>query len=506
MDTNGVVSSGGAGGQVGSSAFWSGVSGVLGGLDWASMSLGVREGWLSVLSNIEGAVAACRAAGVACGGDTVGAAEHTAELVRATGMSGRDAAGVVKAADVLVTAPAVAEALACGAITTGHVDAIVRDLPVGERAAAVADPAVLDAAVSNGVDGFKAGMRNWQAHHDCDLDGARLAARQHARRRLTWSTTGSGMLRLSGDLPPEVGARVTGAIRAESERIWRQQDDRAPDPSDPATGRSVAQRNVDALERIITKANNGATPGHGRVDLQVVVDYQVLAGNVAGLPGDTDSSIGTATGRAGTVTGSGRCGTSDGVALSAAVVRRLACDAGVIPTVMGADSQVLDQGRRTRTVSPAQRRALIARDGGCVFPGCDRPASWCDAHHIIHWLDHGRTDLDNLVLLCSAHHRCVHEGGWNLTHVGGSAEAAGKLVFTDAAGRTLAAEPPTARFRNEHRNGNRTSHGHGRGHVEQTGRADSVQPADPPTNGNGNGHLHEQGQLIPARKQVVQRR
>ena len=370
----------------------------------------------------------------------------------------------------------------------------------------MADPAVLDAAVSNGVDGFKAGMRNWQAHHDCDLDGARLAARQHARRRLTWSTTGSGMLRLSGDLPPEVGARVTGAIRAEPERIGRQHDDRAPDPSDPATGRSVAQRNVDALERIITKANNGATPGHGRVDLQVVVDYQVLAGNVAGLPGDTDSSIGTATGRAGTVTGSGRCGTSDGVALSAAVVRRLACDAGVIPTVMGADSQVLDQGRRTRTVSPAQRRALIARDGGCVFPGCDRPASWCDAHHIIHWLDHGRTDLDNLVLLCSAHHRCVHEGGWNLTHVGGSAEAAGKLVFTAAAGRTLAAEPPTARFRNEHRNGNRTSHGHGRGHVEQTGRADSVQPADPPTNGNGNGHLHEQGQLIPARKQVVQRR
>jgi len=427
------------------------------------MSLGVREGWLSVLSNVEGAVAACRAAGVACGGDTVGAAERTAELVRATGMSGRDAAGVVKAADVLVAAPAVAEALACGAITTGHVDVIVRDLPAGHRAVALADPVVLDAAVSHGVDDFKAGIRNWQAHQDCDLDGARLAARQHANRRLTWSTTASGMLRLSGDLPPEVGARVTGAIRAESERLWRQQDDRAPDPADPATGRSVAQRNVDALERIITKAGGRGSSGPARVDLQVVVDYQVLATKVAG---------------------SGRCETSDGVALSAAVVRRLACDAGVLPTVMGGDSQVLDQGRRTRTVSPAQRRALIARDGGCVFPGCDRPSSWCDAHHIIHWLDHGRTDLDNLVLLCSAHHRCVHEGGWNLTHAGGS------LVFTDPAGRTLAAEPPTARFR--------------------LSPPSQPPPPDLPAsvngNGDGNGHMHEQGQLVPARKQVVQRR
>jgi len=485
MDTNGFVSGGGAGGRVGSSAFWSGVSGVLGGLDWASMSLGVREGWLSVLSNVEGAVAACRAAGVACGGDTVGTAERTAELVRATGMSGRDAAGVVKAADVLVAAPAVAEALATGAITTGHVDAIVRDLPAGHRLAAVADPAVLDAAVSKGVDGFKAGMRDWQAHQDCDLDGARLAARQHARRRACVTTGADGMMHFRADLAPDAGAVVATALHGISEKLWRTEDDRAPDPTDPARGRSVAQRNADAFKHMAELANNGGTPGPARVDLQVVVDYQVLAG---------------------TVTGSGRCETSDGVVLTAAVVRRLACDTGVIPTVMGADSQVLDQGRRTRTVSSAQRRALIVRDGGCVFPGCDRPASWCDAHHIIHWLNHGRTDLENLALLCTAHHRCVHEGGWNLTHVGGSAEAAGKLVFTDPAGRTLAAEPPTARFRNFRGSGN------SRGHAEQGGGAGRLQGPTTPTTGNadgtgnGHGHIHEQGQLVPARKQVVQRR
>jgi hypothetical protein len=59
--------------------------------------------------------------------------------------------------------------------------------------------------------------------------------------------------------------------------------------------------------------------------------------------------------------------------------------------------------------------ALAVRDRGCVFPGCDRPLSWCDAHHLWHWVDGGPTDLNNLALLCRAHHRAVHEGGWQLT-------------------------------------------------------------------------------------------
>jgi HNH endonuclease len=74
----------------------------------------------------------------------------------------------------------------------------------------------------------------------------------------------------------------------------------------------------------------------------------------------------------------------------------------------------LEVGRATRVVSPAQRTALAVRDGGCVFPGCDRPPAWCDAHHLRHWLHGGTTDLANLVLLCRAHHRAVHEGGQHL--------------------------------------------------------------------------------------------
>jgi hypothetical protein len=96
---------------------------------------------------------------------------------------------------------------------------------------------------------------------------------------------------------------------------------------------------------------------------------------------------------------------------------RLRTAAALLPPVLGgAPTQPLDVGRTTRVVQPAQRTALAVRDGGCVFPGCDRPLSWCEAHHLVHWLDGGPTDLDNLVLVCRAHHRAVHEGGWRLQH------------------------------------------------------------------------------------------
>jgi hypothetical protein len=85
------------------------------------------------------------------------------------------------------------------------------------------------------------------------------------------------------------------------------------------------------------------------------------------------------------------------------------------PTLGGARCQPLDVGRSTRVVQPAQRSALAVRDRGCVFPGCERPLAWCDAHHLEHWVDGGPTDLANLALLCRAHHRTVHEGGWQLT-------------------------------------------------------------------------------------------
>jgi hypothetical protein len=104
-----------------------------------------------------------------------------------------------------------------------------------------------------------------------------------------------------------------------------------------------------------------------------------------------------------------------GQRLSPATVRKLACDAQVVPALLGTDGHPLDLGRSSRTFTSAQRRALGLRDGnGCAFPGCDRPLVWCEGHHIRYWIDGGSTDLANLALLCRAHHRAVHEGDWQL--------------------------------------------------------------------------------------------
>lgn len=103
-----------------------------------------------------------------------------------------------------------------------------------------------------------------------------------------------------------------------------------------------------------------------------------------------------------------------GDSLSAQTIRRLACDAEIIPTVLGTDSQVLDVGRTNRLVTAAIWHALVTRDQHCTFPGCRRLPHACDAHHIVHWADGGPTSLDNLALLCRRHHTLVHKTAWKL--------------------------------------------------------------------------------------------
>ncbi|NIJ10811.1 hypothetical protein FHU38_001155 [Saccharomonospora amisosensis] len=107
------------------------------------------------------------------------------------------------------------------------------------------------------------------------------------------------------------------------------------------------------------------------------------------------------------------------LSLSSARIRRLACDASVVPAVFGGRGEILDVGRASRTVPRAIRRALILRDAGCTFPGCDRKAKWCQAHHIVHWADGGPTALDNLALVCAYHHRLLHRTDWTVTMIDG---------------------------------------------------------------------------------------
>jgi hypothetical protein len=128
----------------------------------------------------------------------------------------------------------------------------------------------------------------------------------------------------------------------------------------------------------------------------------------------------------------------DGTRLPAEALRRLACDAGLVPTRTDATGTLLDVGRRTRRIPPAIRRALWLRDRGCRFPGCGH-TRFVHGHHIRHWLAGGPTSLNNLVLLCSRHHRLLHEGGWSIDRP----EAGDTLVLNTAAGTRIPALPPT---------------------------------------------------------------
>ena len=124
-----------------------------------------------------------------------------------------------------------------------------------------------------------------------------------------------------------------------------------------------------------------------------------------------------------------------GIHVSAETARRMACDAATVTMHHGPGGEILDVGRRTRTISPALRRALAARDRQCRFPGCGNAR--CDGHHLEHWADGGRTALDNLVLLCRRHHRAVHEEGFRVT-----LDADGGVQFVGPDGRPLPEAPP----------------------------------------------------------------
>ena len=128
-----------------------------------------------------------------------------------------------------------------------------------------------------------------------------------------------------------------------------------------------------------------------------------------------------------------------GLHLGREAARRVACDAGIVVLRHAADGQVLDVGRRTRTVPSALRRALLSRDRGqCQFPGCE--SRHCDAHHVEHWADGGETRLQNLVLACRFHHRALHEGSFRVV----PGDADGRFRFLRPDGTPLPAEPPVA--------------------------------------------------------------
>jgi hypothetical protein len=231
------------------------------------------------------------------------------------------------------------------------------------------------------------GTRHALEAGDVSLSAARVlvAARDglddqlRARRRLHASVSFEGMVRVDGDLDPEAGETLLTALRAVMDAGSRNGSD---------DNRTPPQRRADALHEICRQwldlAERPTVAGE-RPHVTVTVDAPALAGASSGA-GDLDH-VG---------------------AVDVTFARQLSCDASVMRVVMAGRSQPLDVGRRTPVVPPAIRRAVIVRDRVCRFPGCDRPHTWCDAHHIVHWADGGSTSLHNLLLLCRRHHGMIH--------------------------------------------------------------------------------------------------
>jgi hypothetical protein len=160
--------------------------------------------------------------------------------------------------------------------------------------------------------------------------------------------------------------------------------------------RELEKRMADALVEIAEHSlDKGLVPQHGgqRPHVQVTVPIETLQRKPGAPAAEMDF--------AGPV--------------AAVSAQRLACDASISRVVLDSKSEVFEIGRSRRLPSAAMRRALLARDKGCVWPRCDRAATWTAAHHVVHWANGGATDLSNLVLLCRRHHWMVHEGGWELT-------------------------------------------------------------------------------------------
>ncbi|TWF93870.1 HNH endonuclease [Saccharopolyspora dendranthemae] len=215
---------------------------------------------------------------------------------------------------------------------------------------------------------------------------------QFESRELHYITTDDGTVMIKARLDKESGQKFIAAIRPLSKPCPAA--DGEPDPRTPA------QRHADGLATLVDLAlGSDRMPrvGGQRVQVQVSVDYDDL---VRSLDPQAEGVV------PGVFT--------DGTPITTDNVRRLACDAGILPIVLGSDGVAVDYGREERTAPPVQRAALFRRDGVCAFPGCEHPPGTSQAHHIRHWLDGGATDLDNMVMLCAFHHRTVHHDQWNI--------------------------------------------------------------------------------------------
>jgi hypothetical protein len=342
----------------------------------------------------------------------------------------------VRTARALEGLPLISRAMAKGEVSFSKVRALTR------AATADNERELLEFARASSAAKLERLVRGWKKLSR--WDEAQEERARHRRRCFSVFPDEDGMYVVRGRLSPEVGAALMRAIEAASNALfaeaWAEGEATEPDQSPtPVRGdaREAAQRRADAVRLLAERALAAGFRDSAPISGSRAERYQVML--------HVDATSLTEHGEP------GRSELEDGTRVSAETARRLSCDASLVRVRHGVrpdarpDTQaaahhlqtasVLDVGRKSRTVSPALRRALEVRDRGCRFPGCG--LRFTDAHHIVHWGDGGDTKLHNCLLLCRSHHRWVHEGGYRVC-----SDRDGQVVFFTPMGKALFEVPP----------------------------------------------------------------
>jgi hypothetical protein len=325
-----------------------------------------------------------------------GAASTRSWLTWQASLAGSDAARLIRCGTALRSLPVLSAAVESGRVSVGQVDAVV--IAVADRIDAFADDeaVVVDLVAELSVKDTGVVARRWAANHDAKLRRDGDAPVDDPVSRLSLSPL-VDTWRLDGDLTGGDGQTVADAIRL----------------FEPGRGEGLTptQRRAAGLVAACAFAlahRDTDKPARHRPQVSVHI---TLDGEVAT--------------------------TDDGKVIAGPWLDTTLCDCDVTRVLWSKDGEILDYGRKTKLISDGLRRAVITRDHHCRFPGCDRPASWTDVHHVRHWKRGGRTSIKNSALLCSFHHHLIHRPGWELELV-----PDGTLHITDPRGRKHTTRPP----------------------------------------------------------------
>jgi uncharacterized protein DUF222/HNH endonuclease len=293
-------------------------------------------------------------------------------------MDSIEASGIAKTARALKHMPTVTAEAVEGKVPYRSIQLLAQARDRNPDAFVHHEPVFADVATYLTSRDLRKGVAHWeqQVHYQQALKDVHDVDRS---RSLHLAQTYQGIGEIRGTLNPELFHTIKTAVDAHTD----------PTFLDPSDRRTPTQRRADALGDIcryfLDHNDSVRTSGGEKPHITVTINHDLLTGHREGLAELDDAPVDPET------------------------IRKLACDASIVRMLLDADSMPIDVGRKTRTISPALRRALEHRDQGCVWKGCTAPVSWCDAHHVIHWAHGGETNLGNLILLCRNHHTRIHK-------------------------------------------------------------------------------------------------